>query len=335
IAAQHGLGYKEDRFQQTPHCAETMKTNKSVLITFVILVSIAGCLGIPIHSRAGASKFNTIVAFGDSTCDNGNGTYTYLNHTYPPSPPYYNGRYSNGPVWVEYLSDLLNSALYDYAWGGATSDNAYVTGVSGFNYTTVVASVIDQITKIYGPKALQNVDFDKILFVISYQGNDYFDNPKADPQVVVSNLSRAWSLLASYGAKHILTNTFYDISLIPYSRALPAADQSALKAISAAHNAALATAADNWNKQGNGAKVSLFPLGEVLAALQQPQTAAQLGITDVTNPCITHPPGDTNTINIVCKDPSKFFFWDSFHPSTKVYQRLSFTLYDFVTYRIH
>src|SRR6185369_7310765 len=74
--------------------------------------------------------FITIIikAFGDSTCDNGNGTYTYLNHTYPPSPPYYNGRFSNGPVWVEYLSNLLNTALYDYAWGGATVDNTYVTG---------------------------------------------------------------------------------------------------------------------------------------------------------------------------------------------------------------
>jgi len=69
-----------------------------------------------------------IKAFGDSTCDNGNGTYTLLNHTYPPSPPYYNGRFSNGPVFMEYLSNILNATLYDYAYGGATSDNTYVTG---------------------------------------------------------------------------------------------------------------------------------------------------------------------------------------------------------------
>ncbi|CAG8500546.1 3558_t:CDS:2 [Paraglomus brasilianum] len=310
-----------------------MKTNQSVLITFVILVSVAGCLSAPIHKfngRAGALKYDTIVAFGDSTCDNGNGTYTLLNHTYPPSPPYYNGRFSNGPVFMEYLSNILNATLYDYAYGGATSDNTYVTGVSGFNYTSVVPSVTDQVKNIYGPKALKGVDFDKILFVISYQGNDYLDNPKADPLIVVSKLAETWSLLASYGAKHILTNTFFDISLIPYARTLPTAVQLALKAISAAHNAALVAAVDIWNEQGNGAEVLLFPLGESLAGLQQPEKIAQLGITDVTNPCITRPPGATNAVNIPCEDPSKFFFWDSFHPTTKVGEQVALSIYNFL-----
>ena len=55
---------------QTRKTAETMKTNQSVLITFVILVSVAGCLSAPIHKfngRAGALKYDTIVVSGEST----------------------------------------------------------------------------------------------------------------------------------------------------------------------------------------------------------------------------------------------------------------------------
>ncbi|HDV5785644.1 TPA: hypothetical protein RJD83_002616 [Legionella pneumophila] len=42
-----------------------------------------------------------IVVFGDGLSDNGN-LYAYTNHRRPASPAYYNGRFSNGPVWVEY-----------------------------------------------------------------------------------------------------------------------------------------------------------------------------------------------------------------------------------------
>ena len=48
-------------------------------------------------------------------------TVTYSPTLGIPQPPYWNGRYSNGPVAVERLSSCLGVPLLDEAWGGATT----------------------------------------------------------------------------------------------------------------------------------------------------------------------------------------------------------------------
>ena len=44
-----------------------------------------------------ASAYDALYAFGDSLTDTGNSPA-------PPGTNYYNGRFSNGPLWVEYMS---------------------------------------------------------------------------------------------------------------------------------------------------------------------------------------------------------------------------------------
>jgi phospholipase/lecithinase/hemolysin len=46
-----------------------------------------------------AELFSEIVVFGDSESDAGN-VFELSGDTYPASPPYWQGRFSNGPVWV-------------------------------------------------------------------------------------------------------------------------------------------------------------------------------------------------------------------------------------------
>ena len=72
---------------------------------------------------ASATPLNKIVVFGDSLSDNGN-LYEYLKHQLPLSPPYFEGRFTNGPVWIEdliesYYPTNSNDHLLDYAYGGA------------------------------------------------------------------------------------------------------------------------------------------------------------------------------------------------------------------------
>src|SRR6185295_537402 len=67
-----------------------------------------------------ASAFDAIVAFGDSLTDTGN----------EPSEPYfhYEGRWSNGPLWVEYLSERLGfpyNSSNNFAHSGAQTDDTY------------------------------------------------------------------------------------------------------------------------------------------------------------------------------------------------------------------
>lgn len=48
----------------------------------------------------------------------GNGAWTVSKHTWPSDPAYFGHRFSNGPVWVEYLAKRLGMELDDGAVGG-------------------------------------------------------------------------------------------------------------------------------------------------------------------------------------------------------------------------
>ena len=100
-------------------------------------------LGSPVR----AGMITGIISFGDSLSDVGN---TYLAAGIPQSPPYYQGHYSNGPIWLEYLASKLGVAApapslaggLDNAWGGAqTGDGLSFMGTPniGIQISTYLA----------------------------------------------------------------------------------------------------------------------------------------------------------------------------------------------------
>jgi len=83
-------------------------------------------LGLATAGTASAQTYGRIVTFGDSLSDNGN---LYAAAASPASPPYYQGRFSNGPVWVELLGWTQArfggsvTGSFNGAYGGARTDN--------------------------------------------------------------------------------------------------------------------------------------------------------------------------------------------------------------------
>ncbi|KAJ2739050.1 hypothetical protein GGI20_006174, partial [Coemansia sp. BCRC 34301] len=89
-----------------------------LLTSFSVAVAVAAT---SIQAALIPSSSPTLYIFGDSLSDVG--TLRQLTLGLVPPPPYWNGRFSSGPVWNEYLAKLLNYNLYNKAAGGATSDN--------------------------------------------------------------------------------------------------------------------------------------------------------------------------------------------------------------------
>ena len=144
-----------------------------------------------------ARSYTALVAFGDSYTDTGN---------VPSSAPnYYYGRFSNGPLWIEYLSQLLGfsfSAGNNYALSGSESDELGVE-ISRFPGTT---------------------DSGNVLFAIWSGNNDFvnrlklgYDDYGWNTQVAhtLSSLSTATDLLYQKGARHLLLCNQIDITRIP------------------------------------------------------------------------------------------------------------------------
>ncbi|KAF5518309.1 GDSL esterase/lipase [Colletotrichum aenigma] len=107
---------------------------KTSFTFFLLSFVAAGSIKAP---RA-AYPFNNLVAYGDELSDNGNGSFAH-GITGDPADVYGFGTWTNGPVAVSYLADLLKVPMTDYAFGGccgggsfgATFDNAYTKSPAG------------------------------------------------------------------------------------------------------------------------------------------------------------------------------------------------------------
>lgn len=109
--------------------------------TVLAIATSAAALAIdapaPLGKRA-SFPFSNIVAFGDELSDNGSGSFAH-GITGNPAFVYGNDTWTNGPVAVMYLAQMLGVPLDDYAFGGccgggkfgATIDEDYTVSPAG------------------------------------------------------------------------------------------------------------------------------------------------------------------------------------------------------------
>lgn len=187
-----------------------------------LLFSFFGCCAL-------AQPLDQVIVFGDSLSDRGN-LYEYMNHQLPMSPPYYEGRFTNGPVWVELLVKKLypnntETHFLDYAYGGANVGTKEV-------FTDF--SLQNQIERYFDghPQANSNA-----LFVIWAGSNNYLDLPdEIDSTVdqVISGLGDSIEKLIHKGAKNFFIINVPDLSTTP--AAIEFESQTDLKRMSDMHN---------------------------------------------------------------------------------------------------
>ena len=76
--------------------------------SFFVACSVVAILAM--MSIASACAYSNVFVYGDSLSDLGN-IYKVSMHTIPQSPPHYIGRFSNGPLAVEYVANMLQFAV--------------------------------------------------------------------------------------------------------------------------------------------------------------------------------------------------------------------------------
>jgi phospholipase/lecithinase/hemolysin len=269
------------------------------------------------------SPYDAIYAFGDSLSDAGN-NYIATGGAIP-APPYYNGQWSNGNVWLQTLaSDLGLPALTpslaggtDYAYGGATSGTTLL-GPAGSTDVTGPTGQITQFQTAH-PTADPNA-----LYTILIGGNDLIGAPSGatSAQVqtlinqVVGNIDSAIDSLAGEGAKDFLVLTVPDLGKTPAAIATGPANAAIASATTAALNGELlggnASAGVLSLAQvaaAEGAKISVFDTSALLDAIVA--SPASYGFSDVSDPCYDV----AVTPHTECSDPSKYLFWDVLHPT--------------------
>jgi hypothetical protein len=106
--------------------ALAMRIHRLIAIVLIAIVAF-GCRITPTHA---GSPYSALYAFGDSLSDVGNVFAASVGKE--PAPPYFQGRFSNGPIWLDYLAERLRTGPMipselggkNYAFGSATTGYA-------------------------------------------------------------------------------------------------------------------------------------------------------------------------------------------------------------------
>lgn len=262
----------------------------------------------------------SLYVFGDSLSDNGN---LYKLIAYPPAP-YYAGRFSNGPVWAEYLPSLTGLAFtpgQDYAYGGAFTGDLTVNGTDyGTNY---VSAGLPGITTEIAGFTTAGGHFNNADVVTLWGGaNNYFlyaglveaDPSDAAPLIsnavstTITQLTADTSALISLGARTLIVPNLPSLGSTPDYNTSPLGTELG-DAFSNAHNAALPAQMASLHAT-TGANILVLNTQQLLTTVIA--NPAAYGFTNVTDACIDV----TSCVSGSTAVQNTYVFWDGVHPTT-------------------
>ncbi|WP_292028813.1 autotransporter domain-containing protein [Brevundimonas sp. UBA2416] len=277
-------------------------------------------------SAASAQTYSRLVVFGDSLSDNGN-LFAATGGASPTSPPYFQGRFSNGPAFTELLgfnagrsaAGASVTGSINYAYGGARTDSsafppgmrnqllAY-TGAGGTFRSTDLVSILGGANNIFQGLPAAGAS----------------PNPTGAIAPVVSAAAADMNFLvnsiAAAGAGTILVGNIPSLGNAPQFRGTVAAPLAEFAGTS--FNSALLAGLMTTAAARPGTNIILFDIYKVGAALTANPGA--FGLTNVTDACF-------NGIT-VCATPNTYLFWDGVHPTAAGHQLIARLANDYLYY---
>ena len=280
-------------------------------------------------SAASAQTYSRLVVFGDSLSDNGN-LFAATGGASPTSPPYFQGRFSNGVAFTELLgfnagrsaAGASVTGSINYAYGGARTDSsafppgmrnqllAY-TGAGGTFGANDLVSVLGGANNIFQAVPAASVALDPAGSI----------RPVALAAAVDINF--IVNDIATRGAGTILVSNLPNLALTPQfnqgagAPAAPLADFAGTTFNSALLAGLMTTAAARPGT--NIILMDLYKIGPALVA-----RPGAFGLTNVRDACFN---GVT-----VCATPDTYLYWDSVHPTAAGHRLLAALADDYLFY---
>ncbi len=269
-----------------------------------------------------APLFSDLYLLGDSLSDQGR-LFEITGGLVPASPPNFEGRESNGPVWIEQLAPWLGIELLaenNYAVSGATTGDAnFGESILGIDLPGVADQLNDFVADLDGGPTDPDA-----LHVVWVGANDLFlIPPDAGPLDVeaaitqaITNLANTVGTLKAVGAEHIMVLGVPDLGLTPFATFNDLG--APLSALTEAFNGAL-----EWTLNQLPFDVMLVDMLAMSRQVAADPTA--FGFTEVVLPCF-------DGINI-CANPDDYLYWDIVHPTTAGHRLIADTVFAALTDR--
>lgn len=259
--------------------------------------------------------YTSFWVFGDSLSDDGN-LFAASGNTTPTSPPYFNGRFSDGPVWNEGILVHFGTNGGNFAFGGATA----VTNDDAIpDLTAQVAG--------FASSGLPAVDGARPLASLWFGANDILDaieaaasNPALAANVLPTAIAAAQAVgngartLYSAGIADIAIWNLPDIGRTPLFSTLQPGGRVLASGASSLFNATLADIIADL--RGEGLRITAIDtfglFNRVLAA------PSRFGFDNTITPCIIPEVS-------VCTNTKGLLYFDPIHPTAAAHAVLADT----------
>ncbi len=308
---------------------------------------------------AHAVQIDKVIVFGDSLSDNGN-IYSLTKKFHkiissvpiiPKDPPYYEGRFSNGLVWIDNVASSLNVPLLNYAYGGSWAEPLKDSRL-------MIPFGLGMQVNAYLVRAVTDRNKGDHLYIIWAGGNDYAEGREDIDYATtntVNSIESQIDWLTYYGAKNLLILNLPDLSIVPEVTTKGPDSVEQVKKLIAMHNSKLAKMVAEMQAKHADAKIIFGDITPYFDDVYSHHD--QYNITDVTNPCYT---GDYSLkshiaqvelnaakgydIDIIkspslriaysvsklqeggteaCAAPDEHMFWDQIHPTRVVHHLIA------------
>lgn len=252
-------------------------------------------------------SFTAIYAFGDSLTDTGRN---------PPSETgYYQGRYSNGPLWIEYLSPMLGIPYN-------ASNNLAISGSTTSDLALEIASMPAPVN----PQSA--------LYAIWSGANDFLDSAPANGvsdaawsgtiSNAVLNITNALATLYTGGAREVIVGNMPNLGQLPAASSFgPLTNYVDAKV--QLFNGMLNTAVTNLMGSHTGLRIYLMNANRGFTNIYY--SPATYGFTVVSVGALQDPNLTDKSFN---GPGANYLFWDPVHPTTKMHALVGAMAYNLV-----
>lgn len=291
--------------------------------------------------------WDKIYVFGDSLSDTGN--VLNLTEGQFPTFPYAKGRFSNGDIWVDYLSKKLDfdvGLLGDRLSGDFTYDREFDNGSLNFavggatsgedNVGIVPFGLKQQIDnfKLQNRGSQETLDDD--LFSVWIGANDYFSFIEDDPtteevietnfpnsdreitgaviKVVDINIGNAVREIIDAGGENIAIFNLPNIDRTPLAQKLVEKDRVTLQKLTLLHNRYLSNFIEETqvlNPEVNILEIDIDRLFDEI--LENPHNFGFINIVDNYSGIDIYTGNNSSSAE---GNPNEYLFFDSVHPTT-------------------
>jgi outer membrane lipase/esterase len=285
---------------------------------FAVIAATVSIGATPVAAATVADVYSSFFVFGDSLSDNGN-VAAATGNVFPP-PPYFNGRFTNGPVWNEtFLEDFAPGRSANFAFGGARAVTDGDTIPDAPAQVAAFAAALPLLT--LGERSLASV---------FYGANDMFDavgaaaaapSPQAAQAAIgarvaatLGSISANVAALSALGIDEFVLWNLPDIGATPRLRDLGPLAQGTGSAVTQAYNSAFQGMVATL--RGAGLTIhTVDTFGVFTAATTNP---AAFGLTNLTDSCLPVDPFSVfgqPSAGTACADADARLYWDQLHPT--------------------